>query len=42
MHQKKTKILEEVIENETYKKAKEILVKYAPEQFKINCVSLAI
>jgi hypothetical protein len=38
MLQEKKKILDEVTETETYKKAKEILMKFAPDQLKITAV----
>ena len=39
MHTEKRKILDEVTETETYKKAKEILLKFAPDQLKMTPVS---
>lgn len=38
MQKEKKKILEEVTETETYKKAKEILLKYAPDQLRMTPV----
>ena len=35
LKEEKEKILEEVMENETYKKAKEILEKFDPDRFKV-------
>ncbi|XP_066593400.1 endoplasmic reticulum junction formation protein lunapark-B [Prorops nasuta] len=39
MQQEKKKILEQVTETETYKKAKEILLKFAPDQLKMTPLS---
>ena len=39
MQSEKKKILDEVTETETYKKAKEILLKFAPDQLTITSVS---
>lgn len=39
MEEEKKRILDEVTENETYKKAKEILMKFAPDQLKMTPVS---
>lgn len=39
MQFEKMKILDEVTETETYKKAKEILMKFAPDQLKMTPVS---
>lgn len=39
LYNEKKKILEDVTEKETYKKAKEILMKFAPEQLKMTSVS---
>ncbi|XP_068990941.1 endoplasmic reticulum junction formation protein lunapark-B [Neodiprion pinetum] len=39
MQQEKKKILDEVVETETYKKAKEILMKFAPDQLRMTPVS---
>ncbi|KAG7201601.1 hypothetical protein KM043_004342 [Ampulex compressa] len=39
MEQEKKKILEEVTETETYKKAKEILLKFAPDQLRMTPLS---
>ena len=39
MHTEKRKILDEVTETETYKKAKEILLKFAPDQLKMTPLS---
>lgn len=39
MQQEKSKILDEVTETETYKKAKEILLRFAPDQLKMTSVS---
>ena len=39
MQQEKKKILDEVTETETYKKAKEILLKFAPDQLRMTPVS---
>lgn len=39
MQTEKKKILDEVTETETYKKAKEILLKFAPDQLKMTPVS---
>ena len=36
MKEEKEKILEEVMENETYKKAKEILEKFDPDRHKVR------
>lgn len=41
MQQEKKKILDEVTETETYKKAKEILLKFAPDQLRMTPVSSA-
>lgn len=38
MEKEKKKILEEVTETETYKKAKEILLKFAPDQLRMTPV----
>lgn len=40
MQEEKKKILDEVTETETYKKAKEILMKYAPDQLKLTSVCI--
>lgn len=42
MQQEKKKILDEVTETETYKKAKEILMKFAPDQLRMTPVSFII
>ncbi|XP_012261954.2 endoplasmic reticulum junction formation protein lunapark-B isoform X1 [Athalia rosae] len=39
MQQEKRKILDEVIETETYKKAKEILIKFAPDRLRMTPLS---
>lgn len=39
MEKEKKKILDEVTETETYKKAKEILMKFAPDQLRMTSVS---
>ena len=36
LKEEKEKILEEVMENETYKKAKEILEKFDPDRHKVS------
>lgn len=42
MQQEKSKILEEVTETETYKKAKEILLRFAPDQLKMTPVPVKV
>ena len=42
MQSEKKKILDEVTETETYKKAKEILLKFAPDQLRMTPVSRSI
>ena len=39
MQKEKKKILDDVTETETYKKAKEILMKFAPDQLRMTPVS---
>lgn len=40
LHKRREKILEQVMETETYKVAKEILEKYAPDQIRRSQVSV--
>lgn len=42
MQKEKKKILDQVTETETYKKAKEILLKFAPDQLRMTPVSFFI
>ena len=42
MQEEKKKILDQVTETETYKKAKEILMKFAPDQLRMTSVSYRI
>nr|XP_050847720.1 endoplasmic reticulum junction formation protein lunapark-B [Vespula vulgaris] len=42
MQQEKSKILDEVTETETYKKAKEILLRFAPDQLKMTSTSVKV
>lgn len=42
MQSEKKKILDEVTETETYKKAKEILMKFAPDQLRMTPVSIKV